>query len=281
MRGKVCLITGASSGIGKVTARELARMGAAVTLVARDRARGEAALAEVRAAATGPAPSLELCDFGSQRAIRDLASRFLATHDRLDVLVNNAGAIHGERLVTEDGLEATFAVNHLGYFLLTALLRDLLVASAPARVVNVSSEAHRRAHLDWDDLQTERGYRSFAVYGRSKLANLAFTAELARRLEGTGVTANALHPGVVATNFGASGSGPMRFLVKVVRPFLTTAEDGAATTIHLATSPEVAATTGKYFIEKREKRPSREAQDPEVARRLWLVSEQLTGLAAG
>lgn len=280
------MVTGASSGIGKVTARELGKLGAEVILVARDRGRGEAALAEVRAAARpGAEPSLLLCDFGSQASIRGLAAAFLATGKPLHVLVNNAGAIHGARALTADGLEATFAVNHLGYFLLTELLLDVVKTSAEpgrsARIVNVASEAHRRGTLRWDDLQSARGYTQLGAYGASKLANIAFTAELARRLAGTGVTANSLHPGVVATGFGDSGSVFLRYAVKLARPLLITAEEGARTTIHLASSPEVEGVTGKYFKKCREARPSREASDPEVARRLWEESEKLVAAAAG
>jgi retinol dehydrogenase 12 len=275
MTGKVVLVTGASSGIGKVTARELARMGARVVCVARDQGRGEAAIAEIRAAAPSADLDLLLCDFASQRAIRALSEQIHAKHDRLHVLVNNAGAIMASRTVTEDGIEATFAVNHLGYFLLTELLLDLLKAGAPSRIVNVASGAHKQGKLDLDDVSSERGYSRIRAYSTSKLANILFTNELARRLEGTNVTANSLHPGAVSTNFGSS-SGYFKYLVALVRPFLIDAEKGAETLIHLASSPEVAGVSGEYFYKKKIARRSARASDPVMAARLWEVSEELT-----
>lgn len=279
MKGKLVMVTGANSGIGKVTARELAKRGAQVVAVCRDPARGEAAVADVRKESGGDV-ELMLCDFASQRSIRELAEDFRQKHGRLDVLVNNAGSILGSRSLTEDGYETTFAVNHLGYFLLTRELLDLLVASAPSRIVNVASEAHRTGHLDFDDLFASGRYSAMRAYGTSKLANICFTFELARRLEGRGVTANCLHPGVVATNFGASASSLFRFAVKAVQPFLLDADQGAATTIYLASSPDVEGVTGKYFIRKKVAKTSAEAADPAVARRLWEVSERLTHASA-
>jgi NAD(P)-dependent dehydrogenase (short-subunit alcohol dehydrogenase family) len=279
MNGKIAMVTGANSGIGKATARGLARMGAHVVAVCRDPARGEAAVAEVRRE-TGGRIELMLCDLASQRSIRELAEDFRHAHGRLDVLVNNAGAIFGRRRITEDGHEVTFAVNHLASFLLTRELLDVLVRSAPARVVNVASEAHRSGHLDFDDLGPPRRYSAIRAYGTSKLANVCFTFELARRLEGTGVTVNCLHPGVVATNFGAAGSSLFRFAVKLIQPFLLDADEGAETTLHLASSPEVDGVTGTYFIRKKPAKPSREAADPAVAARLWAVSEALTRASA-
>ena len=279
MHGKLVMVTGANSGIGKVTARELARRGAHVVAVCRDPARGEAAVAEIRRQ-TGGTIELMVCDFASQRSIRDLADDFRHRHARLDVLVNNAGAILGTRSATEEGHETTFAVNHLGYFLLPRELTDVLVASRPARIVNVASEAHRAGHLDFDDLSAARRWSPMRAYGTSKLANICFTLELARRLEGHGVTANCLHPGVVATSFGTTGSSLFRFAVKLVQPFLIDADKGAETTIHLACSADVEGLTGGYFIRKKPAKPSREARDPEVARRLWEASEALTGAPA-
>jgi NAD(P)-dependent dehydrogenase (short-subunit alcohol dehydrogenase family) len=280
MRGRVCVVTGASSGIGKVTVRELARQGATVIAVARDAGRGEAALGEVRAEIPAADVSLALCDFASQRAVRRLGAELLERCPALHVLVNNAGAILGSHSLTEDGIEATFAVNHLGYFLLTELLLDRLRASVPARVVVVASEAHRRGHLDFDDLSSKNGYSSLGAYGASKLANIAFTRELARRLQGSGVTANCVHPGVVATNFGASGNALVRWGVKLARPFFRTEAEGADTVIWLASSPDIEGVSGKYFVDRREKRPSREASDDEVARRLWAASERLVAASA-
>jgi NAD(P)-dependent dehydrogenase (short-subunit alcohol dehydrogenase family) len=280
MKGKVALVTGASAGIGKVTARELARMGATVVVVCRDATRGEAALSEIRKESGSEDVSLMLCDFASQRSIRAFAAAFKAKHPKLHVLVNNAGAIQGERVVTEDGLEATFAVNHVGYFLLTDLLLDILKASAPSRIVSVASAAHKGAKLDLEDLAAEKSWSSFGAYGASKLANIAFTAELARRLEGTGVTANCLHPGVVATNFGSSGGFFLRIGVKLARPFFITSESGAATTIYLATSPEVEGVSGKYFDKKTAVTPSKLARDADFATALWAKTEAIVRKSA-
>lgn len=280
MKGKICIVTGANSGVGKVTARELLRMGADVTLVSRDAGRGGQALEDVKRASGSDRASLMLCDFASQRSIRAFAREFRSKHDALHVLVNNAGGVLGERRLTEDGIEATFAINHLGYFLLTLELLDLLKKSAPARIVNVSSEAHRNASIDFGSLHGEKPYKEFAAYGQSKLANICFTAELARRLEGTGVTANSLHPGVVATNFGSGGGVLMRVAVTLGKPFLLSADKGAATQIHLATSAEVEGVSGKYFVRKRAVRPSIAAQDEAVQRELWRVSEDLVAGSA-
>jgi len=281
MRGKTALVTGATAGIGKVTALELARLGATVVVVARDAQKGEATVAEIRGQSGNDEVSLLLADLSSQRAVRRLAGEFLAKHDRLHLLVNNAGAIFGERSVTEDGLERTFATNHLAYFLLTNLLREAIEASAPARIVNVASGAHHQGALDFDDLQFERrGYAPMAAYAASKLANVAWSAELARRLAGTGVTSNALHPGVIASSFGQSGPGWMRFGVKVVAPLLMSPEKGARTTLHLATSKDVEGVTGEYWKDKKRATPARAARDPETGRRLWAVSEELVARSA-
>jgi NAD(P)-dependent dehydrogenase (short-subunit alcohol dehydrogenase family) len=281
MKNRICLITGATLGIGKVTALALARAGATVVTVARNQARGQAAVDEIRRESGNAEVHLLVGDVSVQADVRRVAAEYRSRFDRLHVLVNNAGAVNGERVVTPDGLELTFAANHLGYFLLTNLLLDTLAASAPARVVSVASEAHRGSKLDFDDLQYEkRSYNSMGAYGASKLANIAWSAELARRVEGRGITANSLHPGVIASNFGASGPGWVRFGVKLIRPFLISSEKGAETSIHLATSPEVEGVTGKYFDKKKPREPSREASDPETARRLWEVSEDLTRKSA-
>jgi NAD(P)-dependent dehydrogenase (short-subunit alcohol dehydrogenase family) len=205
-----------------------------------------------------------------------------AKHDRLDVLLNNAGVLVTTRRTTVDGIEETFAVNHLGYFLLTNLLLDLLIKSAPARIVNVSSEAHRGAHMRWDDLQFERTpYRQFSAYGQSKLCNILFTRELARRLEGKGVTANALHPGVVASGFGQTDGGLMRFVIRLAHPFMIGPEKGARTQVWLASSPDVDGISGKYFDKCAEREPNRAAKDDAGARKLWAISEEMTHLHAG
>lgn len=280
MKGKTCLVTGATAGIGKVTALELAKRGATVAVVGRDAAKGEATVAEIKQVSGNPDVHLLRCDFSSQASIRALAAAYRAKFDRLHVLVNNAGAILGDRRVTEDGIEATFATNHIGYFLLTNLLLDVLEASAPARIVNVASEAHKSG-IDLDDVNFERrAYVSLSAYGASKLANIAWSAELARRLEGKRVTSNSLHPGVIASNFGQSGPSWMRFGVKLVAPLMMSPEKGARTTLYLATSPEVEGVTGKYFKGKRPVTPSRDAHDPELGKRLWTLSEALVAKSA-
>jgi NAD(P)-dependent dehydrogenase (short-subunit alcohol dehydrogenase family) len=277
MSGKVCLVTGANSGIGKVTALELVRMGAHVVMVCRDRARGEAALAEIKQATGNDQLELMLCDLSSQTDIRRFADEFKATHDRLDVLVNNAGVYIRKRKTTVDKLEATLAVNHLGYFLLTNLLLDLLKQSAPSRIVSVSSDAHAYGHINFDDLQGEQSYGGVKAYCHSKLANILFTHELARQLAGTQVTANCLHPGAVATGIFRSLPKPLEAIIKLVT---MSPEKGAQTTIYLASSPAVEQVTGKYFVKCAEARPSQEAQDDQVASRLWAESARLTNLQA-
>jgi retinol dehydrogenase 14 len=276
MSGKVCLVTGASSGIGLITARELARMGARVILVARDKAKGEAALAEVKKVSGSQSVDLLLADLSSQKSIRALAEEVLARYPKLHVLVNNAGAANDKRSVTVDGIETTLATNHLAYFLLTNLLLGRLKESAPARIVSVSSGGQAMGHIDFEDLQGEEKYSPFKAYNQSKLANVLFTYELSRRLEGTGVTANCLHPGVINTNFGAGTTGLFNLMVIFARPFMLTPEKGAETQIYLASSPEVEGVSGKYFDKKKPRKSSKESYDLEVARRLWEVSEKLT-----
>src|SRR5688572_5947611 len=244
MKGKICLVTGANAGIGKVTALELAKMGATVVIVCRDKNRGEEALKEIKEKSKNDSVELLLADLSSQQEIHKLAEEFKSKYNRLDVLVNNAGVIFGERRITADGIENTFALNHLGYFLLAHLLLDVLKASAPSRIINVSSEGHRMGNIKYDDINREKGYSSLQVYGQTKLDNVIFTYELAKRLEGTGVTVNCLHPGGVATNFGSGNNTIFGFLVKLVRPFLITAEKGAETSVYLASSPQVEGVTG-------------------------------------
>jgi len=275
VRGKTCVVTGATSGIGQETAVALARAGANVAIVCRTRDRGERALAEIRQRSGGDV-ALFVADFGSQRAVRALAARLTAALPRIDVLVNNAGLFIGARVVTEDGLETTFAVNHIGYFLLTRLLEPKLIASAPARVVNVASRAHRSGTIRFDDLMGARGYDGWKAYAQSKLANIVFTYELARRFAGTGVTANCLHPGVVATNFGHAGPALFRLGIRLARPFMKSPARGADTSIYVASSPEVEGVTGQYFDSRRAVRSSGASYDQEVAARLWKVSEELT-----
>jgi retinol dehydrogenase 12 len=277
MNGKVCVVTGATSGLGKATATALARQGAQVVLVARDRGRGEATVAELSAVAATP-PRLEIADLASMAQVRALADA-LGALDRIDVLVNNAGFVAGTHRVTADGFEEVFAVNHLAPFLLTNLLAGKLTASAPARVITVSSDAHTAARLDFDDPHLERGWDSWRSYANSKLANILFTRELARRLAGTGVTANCVHPGVVRTGFGREGTPLLRLAVTLGRPFLLSPERGASTIVYLATSADVAGATGGYYVKSQLREPSKAARDDASAQRLWRLSEELTGLA--
>ena len=279
MTGKTVIITGANSGIGLETAVALARAGARTVITARHRARGEAAQADVAARSGRDDVGLVLFDLGSIASVKEGAAAILAMCDRIDVLVNNAGLVLSDRRLTEDGFEATFGVNHLGPFVLTELLLERIRQSAPARIVNVASTAHKGARkgLDFDDLQSTGGYGGMQVYSKSKLANIYFTTELARRLEGTGVTVNCLHPGTVATGYGRDGdsSGVLAFGLKVIKPFILSAEKGARTSIYLASSPDVATVTGKYFVKCKVRKPSAVAQDDEAARRLWETSEKL------
>jgi NAD(P)-dependent dehydrogenase (short-subunit alcohol dehydrogenase family) len=278
MNNKVVLITGATNGIGRVAALELAKMGARVVIVGRSREKTEAVRQEIQAAG-GSADSL-LADLSALDEIRRLAAEFRARYDRLDVLLNNAGAIFARRQTTADGFEMTFALNHLSYFLLTNLLLDVLKASAPARIINVSSDAHRSAQMNFDDLQHEKscGMGGFQAYGRSKLANVLFTYELARRLAGTGISANALHPGFVATGFGRNMPGLMNRVMGIMHRFALTPEQGAQTLIYLASSPEVEGMTGKYFDKNRPMRSSPASYDEAAQKRLWDISERLAGL---
>jgi NAD(P)-dependent dehydrogenase (short-subunit alcohol dehydrogenase family) len=279
MDGRTCVITGASSGIGRAASVALAGLGATVVLVCRDRGRGESAMAEVAAAATGGKPVLELADLASLEQVRGLADR-LGELPRVDVLVNNAGVVLGTRQLTVDGLEHTIALNHLVPFLLTNLLLGKLQASAPARVVTVTSVAHRGARLELDDLQLERRYLPMLAYANSKLANILFTSELAARLDGTGVTANCVHPGTVRTGFGRSGSGSLRLGMGIARPFLRSAQAGARTVVYLASSPDVAGQSGGYYVSCKRRTPAAAARDAQTARRLWDISARLTSLEA-
>lgn len=280
MRGKVVVITGATSGIGAVAAEQLAAMGARVVLVARDKTRAESELARLREKATGPQPSVHYADLSVLEDMKRVGREIAAAESRIDVLINNAGALFGHRALTADGLEMTFATNQMSYFVLTEMLRQRLLASAPARVINTSSDAHRRAKLDFADLQSANGYAAFDVYGRSKLANILYTRELARSLSGTGVTANCLHPGFVATRFGDQSGGVFSVLVRLAKNFAISPEKGAETIVYLASSGEVAKVSGEYFYKCRAVAPTKEAQDDEAARRLWQESERLAGLAA-
>ncbi|MDP2712650.1 MAG: SDR family oxidoreductase [Solirubrobacteraceae bacterium] len=277
MEGRVCAITGASSGLGYETALALAGKGATVVLLCRSEQRGALAGERLVTATGNEDVHVIGCDHANLDSVRAAAAQLLARFDALHVLVHNAGLMIMQRRITVDGLEETFQVNHLSAFLLTALLRDRLVASAPARVICVASLAHRAGAIDLDDLQSERFYDGWAAYGRSKLANILFSGELARRLEGTGVTANALHPGLARTSFGRNNGGAMRALMTVVQatPFAISPRRGARTQIWLASAPEVERVSGRYFVACRERRPSSSARDADLQRRLWNASEAL------
>ncbi len=277
MNGRVCLVTGGNSGIGKATALGLAKLGASVVIVSRDRAKGEAAVAEIRSKSGNQHVELLVADLSSLQSVRELARDFVAKHQQLHVLVNNAGIFLPKRVVTVDGLETTFATNHLGHFLLTMLLLDTIKASAPSRIINVTSSAHYGSKIDFEDLQGEKGYSGYGAYGQSKLANILFTYELAKRLQGTGVTVNCLHPGVVRTGFGKDEGGLMAVGVKVAAPFMMSPEKAARAVVWLASTPELEHVTGKFFSKSKEERSSRESYDVETARRLWEVSEELIG----
>ena len=278
MEGKTGLITGGTSGIGKATAVALAAMGANVVITGRNEERGKQAVEEIRAESGLGAVELMLADLAGQAEVRRLAEGFKERYDRLDVLVNNAGLVVSERTETADGMETQFAVNHLAPFLLTNLLLDLLKKSAPSRIVTVSSDAHRWGRIDLDDLQSRKRYRGFPVYGMTKLANILFTRELAERLQGTGVTANCLHPGAVNTKFGGGQGGPMSILFRAFKPFMRSPEQGADTAIYLASSPEVEGMTGKYLTDRKIKVASDAAYDEGLRKKLWEASEKLTGL---
>jgi NAD(P)-dependent dehydrogenase (short-subunit alcohol dehydrogenase family) len=277
MEGKVVLITGGTSGIGKATATALAAIGAEVVVCGRNVERGEAALAEIRRQSGNEQVSLMLADLAVQTEVRRLAQTFMARHDRLDVLVNNAGLIQPHRTETPDGIELTLAVNHLAPFLLTNLLLDVLKKSAPSRLITVSSEARRGAEIDFDDLNSERRYRAFQVYGITKKANILFTYELAQRLKGTGVVANCVHPGGVNTSFGDNNLSPGILIFRALKPFMRTPEQGADTVIFLASSPEAAEMSGKYLTD-REEVSTAQPRDEATQKRLWEVSERLTNL---
>jgi NAD(P)-dependent dehydrogenase (short-subunit alcohol dehydrogenase family) len=280
MTEKVCLVTGATSGIGWETARSLAAKGATMALVGRDAGRLQNAIAKIRGSVPDARLESYVADLSSQEQVRRLALEFQTRHDCLDVLVNDAGAVFPTRRESVDGIEMTLALNHLAPFLLTNLLLDTLKASAPSRVVTVSSGAHQGARVNFDDLQLTHSYGMWRAYGRSKLMNLLFTRELARRLAGTGVTANALHPGFVSSNFGKSEGPLWAAAFTVMRPFMISAEKGAQTAIYLASSTEVEGASGWYYVDCHPVTPSAEARDDATARQLWEVSERLTSLPA-
>jgi NAD(P)-dependent dehydrogenase (short-subunit alcohol dehydrogenase family) len=278
MRGKVVVITGATSGIGRVAAERFAAQGARIIFIARDQARARTTLMRLREVGPGAAHQAHIADLSSLAETKRVGARIAEEELRIDVLINNAGNIFAERKLTADGLERTFALNHLAYFVLTHTLHDRLVASSPARIVSTASRAHRGNSLDFDDLQMEKHYRPMTTYGRSKLANILFTRELARRLAGMGVTANCLHPGFVATRFGQSEGGFFGMMVRLSMFFARTPQQGAETIVYLASSPDVATVSGGYFADCREVAPCPAAQDDAAARRLWEESTRLARL---
>src|SRR5471030_3326780 len=269
MRGKTVVITCGTSGIGEVAAVALAKMGARIVLIARDKSRGDATLARLHDSAPYIAHSVYFADLLRLAEIKRVAAQIADHESRIDVLINNAGALFGKRRLTEDGLEYTFALNHMAYFVMTAGLSERLVASGPARIINTASAAHQGATLDFDDLQSAKSFRATKAYGRSKLCNILFTRELARRLHGTGVTANCLHPGFVATRFGDRSGGLIQALLPIAKLGAVSPIEGARTIVHLAASPEVAGVSGLYFYRGQPATPSPEAQDDAAAARLW------------
>jgi NAD(P)-dependent dehydrogenase (short-subunit alcohol dehydrogenase family) len=280
--GKRVLITGGTSGIGLAAATELARRGATVSLVARNESRAAQAVRSIAAASARPVSvDVLFADLASQASIHRLADQALAKYPRIQVLVNNAGAVYGERKLSPDGLELTWAVNHLAAFLLTNLLLERLKQSAPARIITTSSDAHKGARIPFDDLQAERGWAGmgFGRYGETKLANILFTIELARQLQGSGVTANCFHPGFVATGFNRNNGALMRIGMMLSRPFARSSSKGAQTLVWLADSEEAGSFTGGYFFDERRIAPSLAGQDGEAARRLWQLSQQQTRVA--
>ena len=277
MQGKTIVISGATSGIGEVAALELARAGARIVFLAREPGRAEATLRKLEAAAPGIGHRAHFADLSNIVETRRAGDAIGAAEPRIDALINNAGAMFARRQMTSEGLELTFALNHMSYFLLAAALRERLAASAPARIVSTASDAHQGARLDFDDLQSARSYNGWKAYGRSKLANILLTRELARRLAGTGVIANCLHPGFVATRFGDSSGGWTSRLIPWAKMFAISPEQGADTIVYLASSPEVEGVTGEYFVKRKIERPSAAAQDDAAAIRLWEASEKLAG----
>jgi NAD(P)-dependent dehydrogenase (short-subunit alcohol dehydrogenase family) len=280
MQGKIVVITGGTSGIGEAAALELACIGARIVLVARDRSRAEATLARLRYRAPGRAHTVHYADLMRLAEMKRVAAEIAGAEARIDVLINNAGAMFAARELTSDGLERTFALNHMAYFVVTQGLGERLAATGGARIVNTASDAHRGATLDLDDLRSARGYGAMQAYGRSKLCNIMFTRELARRLQGTGVTANSLHPGFVATRFGDRSGGLISGVVWLAKFFAISPAEGAKTIVHLASSPNVDGVSGKYFYQCRETTPSPAAQDDRAALALWERSTRLAGMQA-
>ncbi len=278
MTGKVVLITGGTGGIGRETAKGLAEMGATVAIVARNEEKAGRVVDEIKRETGNPHVDYLIADLSSQAQVRRVAGEFRRRYDRLDVLVNNAGGFFMKRRMSVDGIPYSWALNHYAYFLLTNLLLDMLKASAPARIVNVSSMGHLGATIDFEALRSDDTHGGWVAYSDTKLANVLFTYELARRLEGSGVTVNALHPGFVSTGFARNNGAITNALMLLLQPFTITPEKGAETSIYLASSPEVEGTTGEYFVKKKSVPSSKASYDKEAARRLWEISEVKTGL---
>jgi retinol dehydrogenase 14 len=277
MKGKTVLITGTTSGIGKATAKALAAKDASLILVAQNEEKVKQLIQEIKSETGNDKLKYYIADLASNQSIAQLGDKINAEVEHLDVLLNNAGLIVNDRKLSADGYEYTFALDHLGYYHLTGRLLKLLHKSSPSRIISVSSGAQQAGHINFDDLMGEKNYSAFRAYCQAKLANVLFTYELARKLEGTGITANCLHPGVVNTNFGSDMKGFSQLMMKLFKPFMIRADKGAETSIYLASSPEVEGVTGKYFVKKKVSKTSGESYDEAVARRLWKVSEELTG----
>jgi NAD(P)-dependent dehydrogenase (short-subunit alcohol dehydrogenase family) len=279
MKDKVIMVTGANSGIGKAASLALARMGATLVMVARNKGRGEAARSEIIRKSQNNSVDLFLADLSSLESVRQLATDFKKKYPKLHVLINNAGLFNQRRRVTANGYENTFATNYLASFLLTNLQLDLLKASAPSRIINVSSVGHYNGHINFDDLNLEKEYGGWKAYGQSKLALVLFTHELAKKLQGTGVTVNAVHPGTVATNIWSRPFGPVGFIMALPKLFMTSPEKGAETIVYLASSSDAKGLNGEYLEKLKVKKSSDESYDEEIAQRLWDVSAKLTHLS--
>jgi NAD(P)-dependent dehydrogenase (short-subunit alcohol dehydrogenase family) len=280
MQGKTVVITGATSGIGLIAAQELAQKGARMVMVARDKSRGEQTLATLRTVAPGVNHTVHYADLSRLSEMKRVAAEIAAAEPKIDVLINNAGAMFNARQVTEDGMELTFALNHVSYFVMALGLRGSLQAGGAARVINTASHAHKGKHLDFNDLQSANAFNGFSTYGKSKLANILFTRELARLWAGTGITVNSLHPGFVSTRFGDESGGAFSWVIRIAKLFALSPEKGAETIVYLASSPEVTAVTGQYFYQCRQDTPTREAQDDSSAQRLWQETAKLAGMGA-
>ena len=278
MKDKVVIVTGATDGIGLVTAHELAAMGAEVIVVGRNAEKGRGVVADIKSSSGNEKVELMVADLSSMEEVRKLANEFKSKYKRLDVLVNNAGAVFQKRSESADGFEMTFALNHLNYFLLTNLLLETIKASAPARIINVSSGAHHGEEINFEDLQNQNNYNGLSVYGQSKLANILFTKALAKRLEGIDVTTNAIHPGFVATRFGRNNGGLMGLFMPIAHLFARTPAQGAETLVYAASSPEVENVSGEYFVDSAVAPSSAASKDMEAAERLWQLSAEMVGL---